>query len=264
MNEQEHQPQHPDHERLKITAARFEDRIAVGINEVRGTRQEIPEDTARMIAHSLGRAFGRASALAEFGRSGTGAYKALREEYLTLYAEETTPPEIREWIGYFAQFLLERDGIRARSAYDTHPHEPELDGILVATTIHIGEKSFTVHVPAHYKQAVIDELTETLAVLCLPEDEGLQAFLALPDINAMSGDIMEDFEAHHVGTYGSIEDALTEIAELDQRESEVTEHANNLCLYIDGITPDYEALCDEAAEGFTFVNRGGKTYVFYK
>lgn len=264
MNEQEHQPTSPDYERLKTTAARFKDRVNSDVNFVRHERMEIADETARLIAHSLGRAFGRASALAEFGRSGTGTYEALREEYLTLYAEETTPPEIREWISYFARFLFERDAIRARSAYDTHPHEPELDRILVTTTIHIGEKPFTVHVPAHYKQAVIDELTETLAVLCLPEDEGLQAFLTLPDVNAMSGDIMEDFEAHHVGTYGSIEDALTEIAELDQRESEVAEHANSLCLYVDGLTPDYEALYDEAAVGYDFVEHGGKTYVFYK
>ncbi|HEY5319482.1 MAG TPA: hypothetical protein VIJ76_01260, partial [Galbitalea sp.] len=77
---------------MERTARRFLSRIIEGITTAQTERREIDFMTARMIAHALGRALGRASALADFGRTGEGTYEALREEYLGLYTEEGTPP----------------------------------------------------------------------------------------------------------------------------------------------------------------------------
>ena len=64
----------PDWRRLEVASHRFEHRIANGIAAALAEHREVDHDTARYIAHALGRAFGRESALAEFGRTGESTY----------------------------------------------------------------------------------------------------------------------------------------------------------------------------------------------
>lgn len=264
MNEQ--LPREIYHERLTTTAKRFEDRVLEGIQAAQAERTEIASGTARLIGHALGRAYGRASALAEFGRTGTGTYESLREEYLDLYTEESTPPEIREWIDWFGTHLIQREGLSLSLNQMARPEHgsPKLENILVPTGIEVGDWYCTVNVPGIYSAAAITGLTETLTELRLDEDAGLRAFLALPGVNAMSGDIMQDFHDNHVGTFVSAEEALHEIAEVDELERDVTEYANERHIFIEQVTPDYEALQQEADEGYDFVEAEGRVYVFYK
>src|SRR5690554_4464710 len=62
----------PDWRRLEVAAHRFGDRIAEGLSRAAEHDTDVDDGTARMIAHVLGRAFGRESALADYGRTGTG------------------------------------------------------------------------------------------------------------------------------------------------------------------------------------------------
>lgn len=118
MNHFEHPPQpsepeqivaatQPDLDRLAQTAARFDDRINQGITEAEHEQREITRDTARLICHVLGRAYGRQSALANFGRTGDGSYETLRPEYLDLYIHPGVSPQTQHWIDWLGTHLNE-------------------------------------------------------------------------------------------------------------------------------------------------------------
>lgn len=105
----ERNPESLDFEHLHRTARRFEDRITAGISAAHAEQREIDDSCARLIAHVLGRAYGRHSGLAAFGRTGTGSYDDLREEYLDLYVTECASADIREWIDWFGTYLIQRE-----------------------------------------------------------------------------------------------------------------------------------------------------------
>lgn len=139
-----------------------------------------------------------------------------------------------------------------------------LDNILVPTGIEVGDWYFTVQVPGIYGSSDIAEKTETLRQLSADQDAALRAFLSLPDNNAMSRDIMEDFHQQYVGAFMSVEDALHELAEVDERERDLVEYAAERQLIIEQVTPDYEALHEQVADGFDLVEEEGRIYAFAK
>lgn len=103
-----------------------------------------------------------------------------------------------------------------------------------------------------------------MTVLCLDQDIALQAFLKLPNVDAMSGDIMDDFRTRHAGTWQRSEDVYSELCLLDDREEEIRDYAAERRLYFDYLTPDYEALQEELEETFALTEIEGMTYVFFK
>lgn len=238
--------------------------ISDGLIDASRSGGEIDEPTAKRIAHALGAAIGPNSALADYANGGAGDYEQLREEYLSLYTDPTTPEEIRSWIDWLGTYLVQRENTGSGRQFMNEHMPPKLEQILVRTGVEVGDWYLTVHVPASYNQAAIDELTETLAELQLDRDVALQAFLNLPDVNAMSGDIMQDFHDNYIGTYMSIKDAIHEVAEVDEIERDVRDYAEERHLFIEGVTPDYEALREAAENGYDFVEREGRVYAFTK
>lgn len=278
-----HQPEQPPHEnelqfgaypapdrdmpnwrRLEVASHRLGELIAAGISTAMNEHREIDDGTARLIAHVLGRAFGRQSALAGFGQTGEGDYEALRDEYLTIYGSAEAPASTKQLIDWLGTYLVRRedDGTLRHAGEDDLP--PKLEQLFVPTDVHVGEEYFTVHVPASYDRTAIEGLTATLHELQLDKDAALQAFLSLPDVNAMSGDIMEDFHENYAGIYLNIEDALDELAEMGERERDVSQYAAQRQLIIEDMTPDYEALREHASDVFDLVEWKGRVYVFYK
>ena len=253
-----------DWRRLDVATNRFGEYIAEGIATALAEKTELDDAAARCFAHVLGRALGRSSKLAEFGRTGEGSYLELREEYLDIYGHEEANPVTKELIDWFGTYLIHREGHRDLRRFQNEHQPPKLERVLVRTGVEVGDWYLTVHVPAHYNQTAIDELTKTLTELQLDEDVALQAFLELPDVNAMSGDIMQDFHDNYIGTYMSIEDAVGELAEVNEREREVVDYAADRHLFIDQVSPDYEALREEAETGYDIVERGDRVYVFSK
>lgn len=216
-----------DHGRLEQTSRRFQDRITGGIAEAKAIGTEISDTTARLICHVLGRAYGRDSALAEFGRSGQGEYETLRDEYLPLWADTTAPPEVRTWVNWLGTYLVRRENMDSRAHRDGHDgsgqEAPSLETLLVRTDVTVNGQTYTVNLPAKYGQTDIADLEDTLALLRLPEDEALQAFLSLPDVNAMNGDIdiMESFHESFVSSYGSYESVIHHLLPVDDWEMEL-------------------------------------------
>jgi hypothetical protein len=250
--------------RAAQAAERLQQEIEEGVTAAQAEHREIDFPTALHIAHALGRATSPDSALAEYGRLGQGQYELLREEYLALYGDASTPPEVRTWIDWFGSHVLQKKHHGTLRRFSNEHLPPTLDRLLVPTRLEIGGEDFTVHVPASHGQAAIDDLRETLEELHLHQDEALQAFLSLPDVSAMSGDIMESFHESYVATFESIEDAAHELLEVDELEKEVQEFAAERHLFIEAVTPDYEAFVERARDGYDLVEWKGRVYAFYQ
>lgn len=254
----------PDWRRFEVAARRFGELIASGITAAMGNRRDIDRDTARCIAHVLGRSLGRDSALAGYGRTGEGDYEALREEYLALHNDEGVSESTQELIDWLGTHLIRTRYPDARTATYQEVYPPRLDNILVSTGVEVRDWYFTVNVPGIYGSTDIAELTETLAELSADKDAALRAFLSLPDVNAMSGDIMEDFHQQYAGVYTTVEDALHELADVDERERDLVEYAEERRLIIEEVSPDYDALWEDVADGYDLVEAEGRIYAYSK
>lgn len=254
----------PNWRRFEVALRRYGELIAAGLSTALEQRTDIDQGTARCIAHVLGRSLGRDSALAGFGRTGEGDYEYLREEYLALHGDEGASASTQELIDWLGTYLIRQHHPEARAATYQEVYPPRLANLLVPTGVEVGDWYFTVHVPGTSGSTQIAELTETLTELAADRDTALRIFLGLPDVNAMSGDIMDDFHLQYIGVYSTVEDALHELAEVDERERDVIEYAEERQLIIEQILPDYDALREQIADGFDLVEREGRAYVFSK
>src|SRR3546814_5217806 len=100
---------------------------------------------------------------------------------------------------------------------------PKLDQLLVRTRIRVCGKQVTVSIPASWDSGEVDGLIETLTILQVPEDDALQAFLSLRDVNAGTDDIMESFHEAFAGTYPSEEEALRALSPLEDWETSLAD-----------------------------------------
>lgn len=259
-----HESETPDWRRFEVASHRFNKHITAGLSAAIDKRTNIDHDTARYLAHVLGRSLGPDSALANFARTGDGDYETLREEYLALHNDPDITEAARQTINWLGVHLIHQKHPDARSATSVEVYPPRLDNVLVPTGVEVGDWYLRVNVPGIYGAKDIAELTDTLGELSVDQDAALRTYLSLPDVNAMSGDIMEDFHQHYVGTFPSHEDTLHELAEVDQRERDLTEYAAERQLIIEHVTPDYEALAEHVADAFDLVDEEGRVYAFYK
>lgn len=254
----------PDWRRYEVAARRFGELIASSIAEAMAEKRDVDRGTARCIAHVLGRSLGRHSALANFARTGEGGYETLREEYLSLRNDDGVAAWTQELIDWLGTHLIRQQYPDARSATYVESYPPRLDNILVPTGVEVGDWYLRVNVPGIYSAKDIQELIRTLAELAVDKDAALRAYLSLPDTNAMSGDIMQDFHDCYLGVFTTVEEAIHELAEVDERERDVFTYAEDRQLVIEQMNPDYEALREEVADAFDLVEEEGRVYVFHK
>ncbi|WP_298868507.1 hypothetical protein [uncultured Microbacterium sp.] len=254
----------PDLRRLEVTANRFGPRIEEGIQLARDSRSEISVETARCIGHVLGRAYGRDSHLADFGRTGEGTSLDLRDEYLGLYNDADVHPAIKEWINWLGTYLVDREGRTNTRWFMNEYASPQLERILVETEIQFEGQPFYVHLPASLDSDAINALAEDLADLSIPEDDALQAFLSLPDVDASAPMLMEAFHENYVGEYSFAEDAGRELAELDGLEEAIDEAVQGRSLPDGSVTIDYGLIEEHVREAYDLVQWKGRVYVFNK
>lgn len=252
-----------DPERMVRTADKYENWIAEGITAAREASTEIDALTARLIAHTLGRGVGRTSALADFGRTGDRDYEALRDEYLCLYSDPTTPPLIREWIDWLGTHLVQREQLGSGSRFMNEHLAPQLDRLLVRTEVAVGDQHLTVHVPASTPRDAIDQLAVTLRELGVEGDDAMQAFLSLPDVNACTDDLEAAFSNSYVDTFDRLEDAVHGLTELDEWEKDINEYDHERGFFVEGVTPDYEVLIERVRDAYDLVEWKGLVHAFY-
>lgn len=251
---------------MERTASRFQHFIIDGIAGAGERHEEIDVLTARSIAHVLGRAFGRASALADFGRTGEGSYETLRDEYLALYTDETTPAEIKEWINWFGTFLVQRDGTGSGRRFMNEHFPPKLQQLLVRTEVRVRGKKFTVHLPATLDRREIDGTGEELANLDLDldRDEALQAFLSLPDVNANTPMLLEAFHEAFAGTYADHEAALRALSPLAEWENDLADWRIDHGITTEALEWNIAPLLSQLREVYDLVELNGWVHAFDK
>jgi hypothetical protein len=254
----------PDWRRLDVAYRGFAQFITDGIAQALAEHTEVNDGTARCIAHVLGRAYGRESNLADFGRTGEGTYLGLRDEYLELYGNEHASVIAKELIDWFGTYLVERENLGSGRTYMNEYLPPKLDRVLVRTEVFVQGEPFTVHLPASLDRDEIDGVCEELTILKLDQDRALQAFLSLPDVDANTAMIMHSFEEAFIGTFLTIEDAVHALCEIDEWENEVNDFAAERGLFIDQYTVDYEALRDRLREIYDLVDWKDRVHVFTK
>lgn len=266
MSEQPRPPR--SGERLVRTANRAEYAIYEGTTSAQREGREIDDETARRIARVLGRALGRGSRLAEYGRTGhtdePGTYEALREEYLDLYIDPSTPQKVREWIDWFGTYLVGREQRSSGRQFMNEQLPPTLQLLLVETPVTIGGQTFTVHVSADRTQTNVDELRRGLEILELRNNDALQAFLSLPDVDATSTDLMESFEESFVGSFPSVEAALRGLLEVDEWEAGLQGFAAERGLLPEAVTLDLRVIEAQTREIYDLVEHKGAVYAFNK
>lgn len=253
----------PDWRRLDVAAARFGDRIAGGITAALTAHTEIDDTTARCIAHVLGRAYGRTSALADFGRTGDGQYLTLRDEYLDLYDPDASA-DVKEWIDWLGTYLVQREHTGTGRQYMNEHLPPKLEQLLVRTRLRVSGEHFIVNVPASWDSGDTDQLIETLTELRLPEDAALQAFLALPDVSAGTPDIMASFHEAFAGTYQSEEDALRALSPLEEWENSLADWCIDNGVDYDALDWNYAPLMERLRGLYDVVEQEGQIHAFIK
>jgi hypothetical protein len=265
MNEQE--PRHVEPytpATMERTARRFQSRIIEGITAAQTERREIDILTARMIAHALGRALGRASALADFGRTGDGSYESLREEYLGLYTDETTPPMIKEWIDWLGTYLVQQHQDGSGRRFMSESAVPDLDRLLVATRVAVGDKVSTVYIPASKTSLEVMALGEYLSSLAVAPSPAFHVFLSLPDVDASSANLEKSFHDTYVGEFISVEDALYDLVELEEWETDLHNFAADRGILPHALSIDHDIIEAQAREIYDLVEVGGVVYAFNK
>lgn len=268
MNEHEPRPAEPrdgiDWRRLDVAVARFAAHVADGIAEAHAESREVDDGTARMMAHALGRAYGRQSALADFGRTGEGHYLTLRDEYLDLYNRPEATPTAKEWIDWLGTYLVQRDGTgTGRTCMNEHL-PPQLDRLLVRTSIRVGDARYVVNIPADWDSGKEDFLIQTLTQLRLPEDPALQAFLSLPDVSVGADNLLESFQEAFAGTYPNEEAALRALSPLEDWENSLADWCIDHGIDFDALEWNYEPLIARLRDIYDFVEQGGQLHAFTK
>jgi hypothetical protein len=263
----EHEPQLPSKfvpASMERTAMRFESRIIEGLTAASTDGREIDLMTARMIAHALGRALGRASALANFGRTGKGTYEVLRDEYLGLYVNATTPPKIKEWINWLGTFLVREQTANSGRQFMNEHLPPRLDAVLVRTTVTVDEEDFVVNVPASLDRSAIEKIVLSLAGLDLANGPAFQSFVSLPDVDASSENLMESFQESFMGSYPDMTTALRSLSPLEDWEADLT-----VWTLDQGINPaclrwNLEPLVEQLRGSYDLVESKGEIHAFAK
>lgn len=254
----------PDWRRLEVAQRRFGPMIADGIATAQAEQTEIDEETARCIAHVLGRAHGRESALADFGRTGEGHYLTLRDEYLDLYGDDRADAETKELIDWLGIYLVQRENTGTGRRFMNEHLPPKLDRLLVRTGITIRGGTFVVNIPASWHSGDVDGLIETLTDLQLPEDNALQAFLSLPDVSAGTDNIMESFHQAFAGTYTSEEEALRELSPLEEWETSLADWCVDRGIDFDTLEWNYAPLIERLRGIYDLVESEGRIHAFIK
>lgn len=254
----------PDWRRLESAMNHLAQLVVDGIAEAQAEGREIDASTARCIAHVLGRAYGRESALASFGRTGEGSYLSLRDEYLELYGDERAGAVIKEMIDWLGTYLVQQEGTGSGRRFMNEHLPPKLDQLLIRTSIRVGDQRFIVHVPASWHSGHEDELIELLTTLQLPEDEALQAFLSLPDVNVGTADIMESFHEAFAGTYPNEEAALRALSPLEDWENSLADWCIDNAVEPEALDWNYEPLMERLRGIYDVVEGTEVLHVFIR
>lgn len=239
--------------------------IQGSIDVARHDRRDIDFSTARVIAHVLSFTLGRSSYLADFARTGEGNYTELRDDYLSLYADPETPPEVRRWIDWLGTFLVQREGNGTARRFMNEHLDPQLERVLVRTPLPTEDGGVQwAQVPATLTTKQITALGARFETLEEWQNDAFRAFLTLPDVNAADPNLLESFRETHAGSWNHIEDAVHDLTEVSTWEEELEQFTDERGLPRAAVRLEYDIITDIVREIYDVVERGWRVHVFEK
>lgn len=272
MNEHEHEPRipMPAYPELSREAEQpthdgepsLPERIEAGIAAALEQKREVHLDTARAIAEALSQAVGEDSVLARFADTGHGNYLALREEFLPLYGEPTTPAEVHRWINWFGTFLVQRENTGSGRRFMNEHLDPDLERVLVRTVLQSQAGPVTVHLPATLDAREIIALTARLETFDEFFGISFKAFLSLSDVNAANANLLESYHETYVGSFRTIEEALRALTPLEEWETELATWATDHGLDSETVRINLDAIEATMRTMYDLVERNGLFHAF--
>ena len=265
-----HKAELPDPDNPNLEAEKPEngdalmDAIEGGIEDAREHRGDITEHTARAIARAIANAFGdEGRTLDEFARTGSGSRTFLSEEYLDVYNDPTTPTQVRTWIDWLGTYLVMRDFPDTSRQYMGSGPDPDLSRLLIPEWPKLGDDRELIYVPATKTGDDVQELAAGLAALIEKHGDSLRAFLRLRDVDASSPNLIESFEQTFCGTYVDMEDAVLNVTEMSDWETELQQWAMERGI-AGAVYIDRAAIEEQTREVYDIVELEGRCHVFYR
>lgn len=240
------------------------DTIEGGIDDARERRGDITEHTARAIARVTANALGdEGRYLDTFARTGSGDYALLSEEYLDIYRDPTTPPQVRAWIDWLGTYLVMRDFPDTSRQYMGPGPDPDLARLLIPQWPRFGNDRELIYVPATKTGDDIHELAVALRVLVEKHGDTLRAFLRLRDVDASSPNLIESFEQTFCGAYLDMDDVVRNVTEINEWEAELEAWAGERGI-AGAVFIDRAAIEEQTREVYDIVELEGRYHVFHR
>lgn len=221
--------------------------------------------TAQAIAGELARfgGFNQDSALAQYAETGRGSNHVLREEYLLIHHDPSTPELVRELVAWLGSRLVAEENPVARPPSRPRGATPVLSTILWYTATGEGEDALNVHVPADMPTPIIDCVGDRLTPLVDALGEPFVAFLQLPDVDATAHNLQQTFDEFYIGSFDDREAPLRGLTEFSEWEREINRLCHEQGIPEGVVTIDQDELWLYAEGGWDIVTgRDGRLHVF--
>lgn len=232
--------------------------IEGGVELARQGRRDIDPATARMIAHALATA--PDSPLARFAKTDTISNAEARAEYLPLYEDEATPDEVHELIDRLGAHLIVREN-RQKPRPDFFVGAPRLGNILWLTEHKIDGYTVELYIPGDLPLDEEPRMVERVGPLIHRYGDPFLHFLEMPDVDASAENLEESFHDSYMGSFGSRDEALAALVEIDAIENAIGELATKFT-GAEFVTLDREALWERICEVWEVIESGDKYHVF--
>jgi hypothetical protein len=238
--------------------------IENGVSRAEQEQVEIDEATASSIAEFLAEAAGPGSALELFQPGRSNQYEPMRDEYLQIYNDPETPPEVKRWIDWFGTYLVRSElGDRRDEAIHSLKRFPRLDRLLVPM-----EFPLTHHPPIHLRVpgdldgAALQRLNEHFDTLDLVAWPAFRAFLRLPHIHGALLSLEQVFYSRFVGAYDNRQDMVVNVSDYRHWRRELREWTEARHLPPEAVRLDHHALEQWIRHEYAVIEYEGRLYVF--
>lgn len=203
------------------------------------------------------------SALARYAATGQGRNEELREEYLLIHHDPSTPEPLRELIAWFASGVIAAENTYGRFPHRPHGQTPTLRTILWETVTGEGTEALTVNVPADTPREIIRRLRDRLTPLIEELGAPFEVFLQLPDVNATADNLQKTFEELYIGSFDGREELVRELTEYNQWEEEINQLCHQHGIPEGVVTIDLNELWRYVEGGWDIIpDRDGRLHVF--
>ncbi|MDJ1372663.1 hypothetical protein [Gulosibacter molinativorax] len=238
--------------------------INLDIEDAFQQQREVQRTTAHAIASILAQAIPNNEALLKFSGNEPVRNHELRAEYLPIYTDPSTPPEVRTWIDWLGSNVIASENMRfTRTAHRNHAMPPQLKDINWVAEVKTTDNRFLLNVQADIPEDKLEDTAARADRLVTKHGAPFKAFLSLFNTDPTSPTLEDDYIAAYLGTFESRRAAMLHLTNLAQWEQEITRIEQEMGF--PGIASiDFEPFWDVMSSKFDHVYDEKKFHMFTK